>query len=59
MIPLNVSLSYYKRKEIRDEIVANSADREVAIKFNDHFGKRPDVLRNPEDVFELAKEGGS
>lgn len=59
MIPINISLSHYKRREIQEEIIANSRDREVAAKFNDSFGKRPDILRHPGDVLELAKQGAT
>ena len=59
MIPINVSLSYYKRKDVQEEIIANSQDREVAAKFNENFGKRPDVLRHPNDILELAKQGAT
>ena len=56
MIPFNTSLSYYKRSDIRDEIIANSNDREVVAKFSDNFGKRPDLLKYPNDILELAKQ---
>ncbi|MBI2541959.1 hypothetical protein HYV80_04575 [Candidatus Woesearchaeota archaeon] len=59
MIPLNVSLSYYKREDIREGIIANSKDREIAVKFSDNFGKRPDVLRHSGDILELAKQGAT
>ena len=59
MIPLNVSLGYYKKTDIQEEIIANSRDREIAAKFNDNFGKRPDVLRNTSDILELAKQGAT
>ncbi len=59
MIPLSVSLSHYKREDVREEIIANSKDREVAAKFNDNFSKRPDILRHPNDVLELAKQGAT
>lgn len=59
MIPLNVSLSHYKRADIQQEIVANAKDREIAVKFNDNFGKRPDILRHSNDVLELAKQGAT
>ena len=59
MIPINVSLSHYKRKDVQEEIIANSKDREVASRFNDNFGKRPDVLRHASDVLELAKQGAT
>ena len=59
MIPLNVSLSHYKRRDIQEEIIANSKDREVVAKFNDSFSKRPDILRHPSDILELVKQGAT
>lgn len=59
MIPLNVSLSHYKRSDIQEEMILNAKDREIAVKFNDNFGKRPDVLRHSSDVLELAKQGAT
>jgi len=59
MIPINVSLSYYKKPDIQEEIIANSKDKEVIAKFNDTFCKRPDVLRHREDILELAKQGAT
>ena len=59
MIPINVSLSHYKREDIREEIIYNSKDREVAARFNDQFGKRPDMLRHATDILELAKQGAT
>ena len=59
MIPINVSLSHYKRSDIQEEIIANSKDREVVAKFNDNFFKRPDILRHANDVLELAKQGAT
>ena len=56
MIPLNVTLSYYKRKDIQEEMIIAAKNREVAIRFNDYFGQRPDVLNNPADILELAKQ---
>ena len=59
MIPINVSLSHYKRADIQEEIISNSRDREVAARFNEQFGKRPDVLRHASDILELAKQGAT
>jgi len=59
MIPISVSLSHYKREDIQEEIIANSRDREVAAKFNENFSKRPDTLRHPNDILELAKQGAT
>ena len=59
MIPISVSLSHYKREDIQQEIVLNSRDREIAVRYNDTFGKRPDVLRHVSDILELAKQGAT
>jgi len=56
MIPLNITLSYYKRRDIQEEMIIAAKDREVAVRFGDRFGKRPDVLNNPADILELAKQ---
>ena len=59
MIPVSVSLNHYKRRDVQEEIIANSKDREVIAKFNDNFGKRPDILRHPGDILELVKQGAT
>lgn len=60
MITLSQTLKHYKREDIQKEIIENAQDREVAIKFGDKgFGKRPDVLRYPNDILELAKQGAT
>ena len=56
MLPLNVTLSHYKRKEVQEELVEAAKNREIAIRFGDKFGQRPDILNNPADVLELAKQ---
>ncbi len=59
MIHLSTSLKYYKRKDVQKAIVENASDKEVAARFNDRFGKRPDTLAYPNDVLELAKQGAT
>ncbi len=59
MIPLSSILKHYKKREIQEAIVENAADREVASRFNDNFGARPNVLNYPQDVFEEAKKGAT
>ena len=60
MITLSQILKHYKREDIQKEIIENAKDREVAIKFgNKGFGKRPDVLKHPKDILELAKQGAT
>lgn len=52
-------IAYYSRKDIQEAIFANATNREVAVKFNDTFGKRPDILQYPRDIYELAREGAT
>lgn len=59
MIPLTTSLKYYKKREIQEAIVEHSKDREVASRFNESFGARPNTLNYPQDVFEEAKKGAT
>jgi hypothetical protein len=54
-LTLGTTLSYYKRKDIQDEMVRQAKDKEIAFRFDDYFGKRPDVLTYPGDVLEVAK----
>ena len=56
MLPLNVTLSYYKRRDIQEEIIKAAKNMEIAVRFDDKFGSRPDVLNNPNDILELAKQ---
>lgn len=59
MISAHVRLSHYKRRDIQEAMVAAAKDREVAVKFDDRFGQRPDILHNPADILELAKQGAT
>lgn len=52
-------LAYYKREDIRKEMVLSALDREVATRYNLSFGKRPDVLHYPNDILECAKSGAT
>ncbi len=53
---LSKTLSFYKLPEVKKALVEQAKDKEVAIKFLDYFGKRPDVLIYEEDVLEFAKK---
>ena len=52
-----ITLKYYKRKEIQEAILASAGNREIGIRFNQAFGKRPDILTYPRDILELALKG--
>ncbi|MBN2142865.1 hypothetical protein JW711_06060 [Candidatus Woesearchaeota archaeon] len=55
-LTLGTTLMYYKRPDIQEALVHHSKDKEIAFRFTDHFGKRPDTLTYPADVLELAKQ---
>jgi hypothetical protein len=60
MVSPSMRLKWYKRKDVQEAIVDAAQDREIAVKFGDSgFGKRPDVLKYPKDVFEFAKHGAT
>ncbi len=50
------TLSFYKRRDIQEELIKQAKDKEIAFRFGDFFGKRPDILAYPADVLELAKQ---
>ncbi len=59
MLDLSTTLTYYKRKEIQEELVLHAKDKEVAARYNEKFGSRPDILKYPSDVLELVKQGAT
>ena len=71
MLDLSTVLKHYKRPDVQKAIVASALGREVGVKFGkigaikkdhekvDYFGKRPDVIMNPSDIIELAKQGAT
>ncbi len=59
MLSLSTCLLYYKREEIQKAILSYAADKEVAIRFGEGFGKRPDALKYHHEVLELVKQGAT
>lgn len=59
MLTISELLNYYKREDIRKEMLACSKDREVATRFNEIFGKRPDIFAYESDILELVKQGAT
>ena len=56
---MNEILKYYSRKDVQKQIILSSTNREIAAKYNESFGKRPDILQFESDVLELAKKGAT
>ena len=59
MLTIGTTLKHYKRKDIQVALIDHTKDREVAARFNDAFGTRPDVLQYNSDVLEFAKQGAT
>lgn len=52
-------LTYYSRKDIQKELIKVAKDREVGVRFNNVFGKRPDIIQFESDIKELANQGAT
>ena len=52
-------LMHYKRPEIQEAILEQVKDKEIAVRYNAGFGKRPDTLQYKNDILELVKKGAT
>lgn len=59
MINISTILMHYKREDIQREMIEHAKDKEVVARFEDKFSNRPDVLKYPRDILELAKQGST
>ncbi len=59
MIPQNVLLGHYKKKDVQEEMLVHAKGREMAVRFEDRFGQRPDMLNAASDIVENAKAGAT
>ncbi len=50
---------FYLREDVQELILACAKNREVSIKFDYGFGKRPDVLMYKSDIADFAKQGAT
>lgn len=50
---------HYLREDVQELMLACAKNREVAVKFDFGFGKRPDVLMYKSDVADFAKQGAT
>jgi len=50
---------YYSKPEIQKTIFEFSKNREISPRYFEGFGKRPDSLQYPADIFELVKKGAT
>ena len=52
-------ISYYSRQDITKEMISIANNREIAIKYSEQFGKRPDILQFPDDIRKQARNGAT
>lgn len=50
---------YYSNQEIQNSISSFSMNREVVPRYFEGFGKRPDSIQYPGDIFEMVKKGAT
>ncbi len=56
-LPKSTCLKFYKREDIQEVLIAHAKNKEIAVRYEESFGKRPDILVYPRDVLELALRG--
>ncbi|MEM4336720.1 MAG: hypothetical protein QXG86_01825 [Candidatus Woesearchaeota archaeon] len=57
IIDKEVVKRYYLREDIQQAILECAKDREIAVRFEHGFGKRPEILQYKTDIAEFAKQG--
>ena len=55
----NITSLYYSKPEVQKAIFEFSKSREICPRYFEGFGKRPDTLEYPGDVFEIVKKGAT
>ncbi|MDI6738366.1 MAG: hypothetical protein QME12_07695, partial [Nanoarchaeota archaeon] len=55
----NEIIAYYSRRDIQRAIWESAKDREVAVRVNEYFAKRPDTIEMSGDVAEWARKGAT
>lgn len=55
----SILLKYYKRPEIQDAIIEHAQNKEIGVRYDEMFGKRPDTLKYPREILELALQNAT
>lgn len=59
MLSKSITLKFYKRKDIQEAIIEHAQNKEVGVRYEEAFGKRPDILMYPQEVLELALQNAT
>ena len=60
MLNLSQTITFYKRRDIQEEILRAAENKEIAIRFGEKgFGRRPEILKFPSDILAFAVKGAT
>ncbi len=59
MLSKSVTLKFYRRRDIQEAIVQHALNKEIAVRYEESFGKRPDLLMYPREILELALQNAT
>ncbi len=54
MLSKSTTLKFYKRKDIQDAMIEHAQRKEIGVRYEEAFGKRPDILMYPNEILEFA-----
>ena len=54
MLSKSTTLKFYKRRDIQDAMIVHAQQKEIGVRYDEAFGKRPDILMYPQEILELA-----
>jgi hypothetical protein len=57
MLGLDKTLLFYKKPEVQECLIKLAQNKEIAVRYAESMGKRPDTLTYNNDVMELVKKG--
>lgn len=55
----SILLKHYKRREVQEALIQHAQQKEVSVRYDESFGKRPDILLYPREVLELALQNAT
>jgi len=56
---LSEMIRYYSKPGVAQEIVRLAQNREIAVQYQDKFGKRPEILQFPADILNQVRKGAT
>lgn len=59
MLSKSTTLKFYKRKDIQDAMIEHAQQKEIGVRYDEAFGKRPDILMYPNELLELALQNAT